>query len=134
MFSISQPEHLTLHKQSPEVFCKNGVVRNFPKFTGKHQCQSLFFNKVAGFSLQLYQKKTLAQVLSCELCEISNSTSSYRTPPVAASYTSNPVKKRKGKNTYGNLKNFHCRIFLALPQFSGNPRNHHKLLSLLEEM
>ena len=31
----------------PEVFCKKGVLRNFTKFTGKHLCQSLFFNKVA---------------------------------------------------------------------------------------
>ena len=23
-------------KQPPEVFCKNGVLRNFAKFTGKH--------------------------------------------------------------------------------------------------
>ena len=29
----------------PEVFCKNGVLRNFAKFTGKHLYQSLFFNK-----------------------------------------------------------------------------------------
>ena len=28
----------------PEVFCKKGVLRNFVKFTGKHLCQSLFFN------------------------------------------------------------------------------------------
>ena len=34
-------------KQPPEVFCKKGVLRNFSKFTGKHLCQSLFFNKVA---------------------------------------------------------------------------------------
>ena len=32
----------------PEVFCKKGVLRNFAKFTGKHLCQSLFFNKVTG--------------------------------------------------------------------------------------
>ena len=31
----------------PEVFCKKGVLNNFAKFTGKHLCQSLFFNKVA---------------------------------------------------------------------------------------
>ena len=32
----------------PEVFCKKGILRNFAKFTGKHLCQSLFFNIVAG--------------------------------------------------------------------------------------
>ena len=31
-----------------EVFCKKGVLRNFAKLTGKHLCQSLIFNKVAG--------------------------------------------------------------------------------------
>ena len=30
------------------VFCKKGVLKNFTKVTGKHLCQSLFFNKVAG--------------------------------------------------------------------------------------
>ena len=33
---------------SPEVFCKKGVIRNFPKFTGKNLCQSLFFNRDVG--------------------------------------------------------------------------------------
>ena len=33
---------------TPEVFCKKGALRNFAKFTGKHLCQSLFFNEVAG--------------------------------------------------------------------------------------
>ena len=32
----------------PELFCKKGVLRTFAKFTEKHQCQGLFFNKVAG--------------------------------------------------------------------------------------
>ena len=32
----------------PDVFCKKGVLRNIAKLTGKHLCQSLFFNKVAG--------------------------------------------------------------------------------------
>ena len=40
---------------------KKGALRNFAKFTGKHLCQRLLFNKVAG----------LSQVLSCEFCEIS---------------------------------------------------------------
>ena len=39
---------LKLQKQSPEVFCKTGVLTNFTKFTGKNLCQSLFFNKDAG--------------------------------------------------------------------------------------
>ena len=30
---------------------KTGVYENFAKFTGKHLCQSLFFNKVAGLRL-----------------------------------------------------------------------------------
>ena len=30
---------------------KKGVLKNFPKFTGKHLCQSLVFNKVAGLVL-----------------------------------------------------------------------------------
>ena len=63
----------------PEVFCKKGVLRNFAKFTGKPLCQSLFFNKVPS------KKGTLAQVFSCEFCEISKDTFSYKTPPVAAS-------------------------------------------------
>ena len=37
-------------KHKPDVFCKKGVLRNFLEFTGKHLCQSLFFNKVAGLS------------------------------------------------------------------------------------
>ena len=42
-------------KQPPEVSHKKGVLRNFTKFTGKHLCQSLFFNKVAGLSTLFLQ-------------------------------------------------------------------------------
>ena len=31
----------------PRCSVKKGVLRNFAKFTGKHLCQTLFFNKVA---------------------------------------------------------------------------------------
>ena len=40
-----------LQKQSPDqqsCSMEEGVLKNFAKFTGKHLCQSLFFNKVAG--------------------------------------------------------------------------------------
>ena len=76
----------------PEVFCKDGVIRNFVKFAGKHLCQSFFFNKVAGLrpatllkNILWLKKITLVQVFSCEFCEISKNTFSYRKPPVAAS-------------------------------------------------
>ena len=62
------------------MFCKKGVLRNFTKFTGKHLRQSLFFNKVAGFSPATLLKKRLAQVFSCEFFEISKNIFLQRTP------------------------------------------------------
>ena len=41
------------------VFCKKGILRNFQKFTGKHLCQSLSFNKVAGLRFATLLKKRL---------------------------------------------------------------------------
>ena len=38
---------------------KKGVLRNFTKFTEKHLCQSLFFNKVAGLRPATLLKKRL---------------------------------------------------------------------------
>ena len=58
------------------VFCAKIVLKNFAKFTGKHMCQSLFFNKVAGL-------RTLRG--DPGFCEISKNTFFYRKPPVAAS-------------------------------------------------
>ena len=40
-----------------EVFCKKAVLKNFAKFTRKHLCQSLLFNKVAGLSPATLLKK-----------------------------------------------------------------------------
>ena len=58
-------------KQLPEVFYEKVVLVNFAKFTGKHLCQNLFFNKVAVLRpAGLLEKETLAQVFSCEFCEI----------------------------------------------------------------
>ena len=63
-------------RSSQEVFYK-GDFRNFAKFTGKHLCQSLFFNKVAGLrpkTCNIIKKETLARVFSCEFCKISENT------------------------------------------------------------
>ena len=51
--------HTLLRSSRPEVFCKKGVLKNFEKFTGKHLCHSLFFNKVAGLRPATLLKKKL---------------------------------------------------------------------------
>ena len=52
-----------------------GVLRNFAKFTGKHLCQSLFFNKVAGlkplaFTSEFFEifKNTYGDSFYCRSC------------------------------------------------------------------
>ena len=51
-FGISRSSH-------PEVFPKKSVLKKFAKFTAKHLCQSLFFNKVAGLRPVTLLKKRL---------------------------------------------------------------------------
>ena len=55
----------------PEVFCEKGVLKNFTKFTGKHLCQSLFFNKV---------KKLLLKRRLWQRCFLMNFMKFLRTP------------------------------------------------------
>ena len=44
----------------PEVFSKKRVLKNFRKFPGKHLCQSLVFNKIAGLRPgTLFKKETV---------------------------------------------------------------------------
>ena len=57
----------------PEVYCKEGFLKNFAKFTGKHLRPSLFFNRLK----RLWRRATLlkrdsgiSEMLSCESCEI----------------------------------------------------------------
>ena len=67
---------------------KKGVLKNFRKFTGKHLRQSLFFNKIGGLrpvACNFIKKETLAQVFSCEFCEISKNTFSTEHLQVIAS-------------------------------------------------
>ena len=51
--------HTKIQMESPELPCKKDVLRNFAKFTGKHLCQRLFFNKVAGLRSATLLKKRL---------------------------------------------------------------------------
>ena len=82
---VAQTTGLQFRSSRPEVFCKEGVLRNFSKFTGKHLCQSLFFNKVAGQACDFIKKETLAKLFSCEFCEVSKSTFFTEHLPVTAS-------------------------------------------------
>ena len=43
---------IPIQKQPPKVFRKKGVLRNFAKLAGKHLCQRLIFDQVAGLRLQ----------------------------------------------------------------------------------
>ena len=66
---------ITIRSSHQRCFVKKGVFRNFAKFTGKHLCQNLFFNKVAGGgACNFIKQETLAQVFSYEFCEISKNT------------------------------------------------------------
>ena len=38
----------------PELFCKEGILKSFAKFTGKHLCQNLFLIKLQTEGLLLY--------------------------------------------------------------------------------
>ena len=67
---ICWTEFFILRSSRPKVFFKEGVLKNLAKFTRKHLCQSLFFDKVAGLR---------------KFWEIFKNTFSYRTPLVAAS-------------------------------------------------
>ena len=57
-----------LQEQSPEVFCKKNVPKNFKNFTGKHLCWSLLM-KLQVFHLQVFKKETPKQMFSCEVCK-----------------------------------------------------------------
>ena len=47
-FMIYEITQYTRYLEAVDQRCsvKKGVLRNFTKFTGKHLCQSVFFNKV----------------------------------------------------------------------------------------
>ena len=49
--------NVIFRSNSPEVFCKKGVPKNFAKFTRKHLYWSLVFDKVAGQAYNIIKKK-----------------------------------------------------------------------------
>ena len=58
IFSLNLKEN-QLRSSHQTCFMKRVVLRNFAKFTGKHLCQSPFFNKVVGLGPATLLKKRL---------------------------------------------------------------------------
>ena len=58
LFLIEYKVRLTWVRNSHQrCSARKVVLRKFAKFTGKHLCQSIFFNKVAGLGLIIKQDK-----------------------------------------------------------------------------
>ena len=75
------------------------TLKNSTKFTGRHLCQSLFLNKVAGIRPATFLKETLPLVFSYEFCEIFKNNCFFRTPLTAASVLIYFCKVQYGSNT-----------------------------------
>ena len=52
------------------MFFNIGTFKNFAKFTGNNQCQSLFFNKIVRGPCNFIKKEILALVFYGDFCEI----------------------------------------------------------------
>ena len=63
-YKIPHPMFLTALSSHRRCSVKKGALRNFRKFTGKHLCQSLFFNKVAGLRRSIEHLCTIASAAS----------------------------------------------------------------------
>ena len=64
-----------MQKQPSKGFFKESVMRNFAEFTRKHLSRNLFFDKVKFCRCSTSLKVSfLAQVFSCEFCEICKNT------------------------------------------------------------
>ena len=86
-----------IRSSRPEVFCKKGVLRNFTKFTGKHLCQSLFFNKVAGLAL-IYVVLYTSSYAQFKLCVHFILTTFIKPFAVTKRSVVKKLKNKEGKN------------------------------------
>ena len=63
--------HTFFRSSYQRCFVKKGVLRKFAKFTGKHLCQKVFFNKVAGLPESLFRQRVSDTGVLREFCKIS---------------------------------------------------------------
>ena len=103
------------------MFCKAGVFKNSAKITGNHVCQSLFFEKVADWVLQLYLKRDSGACVF--LCILWNSQEHlfHRTPQMAVSagcfcFITWRVRRAQLFNRNSHRKCFLKRVFLKISQ------------------
>ena len=61
-------------QQPAELFYKISVLENFTEFTVKHCTRVSFLIKLQALVCNFVKKETVAQVLSCEFCQISKNT------------------------------------------------------------
>ena len=92
------------------------VFLKIPKNSQENTCSRIsFLIKLQTEAGNFIKKETLAQVLSCEFCEVSKKTFSYRTPPVAASEIPN------ASNNLLKTNKFYCTVSLfQVRMFSQN--------------
>ena len=112
------------------MFCKKGILRNFAKFTGKHLRQRLFLKSYRPQACNFIKKVSLAQVFSCEFCEISKNTYFYRTPLVAASAN---ISETYERCFYKQIQTYFDEIFSIFQcGFCKRFKAHHCLVSMVE--
>ena len=68
---------MTPRSSHPEVFCKEGVLKNLQNLQENTYSRVTFLIKLQVSACDFIKKETLAQVFSCEFCEISRT----RAPP-----------------------------------------------------
>ena len=79
VINSSKPGVTSFRNSHMGLFFQKGGLKNFAKLTGKHLSQ-----RCSPEACKFFKKETLAQVFSCEFCEILKDTFFYRSPPVAA--------------------------------------------------
>ena len=79
-FIVLQPYHIYIKA----VVHRCSVRKVFLEISQNSQENTYFFNKKKPEACNFIMKETLAQVFSCELCEISRNTFLHRTPLVVA--------------------------------------------------
>ena len=87
-FENHMEPNILFRSSRAEVFWKK-VFLKISQNSQENIFARVFFNKVAGLRPATLLKKRLAQLFSCEFCEISKNTFSHRTTPVIASKISN---------------------------------------------